>query len=142
VRTTRNRRTYKAILVATILGLFLGCALPVAGQMNTRAAAINKKIVGKWWSKSGRNYIEFLPNGDCSEGALFPNGEWHVERGKFWVREYAASVKDPPDEFFCLNGELALSGPNRLTRDLGMGGQVEEYHRVAKHAKAGPKKPQ
>ncbi|HYM74612.1 MAG TPA: hypothetical protein VE377_01430 [Candidatus Dormibacteraeota bacterium] len=129
-----------AFMVVSVL--LLASALPVAGETNQRTAAINKKVVGKWWSSDAKHYIEFLPNTDCSEGSLLPDGEWHVERGKLWVREYAASVKDPPDEFGCSSGELALTGPNTLTRDYGMGGRVEEYHRAVKHAEAVPKKPQ
>jgi len=87
-----------------------------------KIADINKKIVGKWSSSDGKNYIEFFANGSCSEGALFPDGKWHIEQGKLDVWEQG-------EDFRCLNGVLRLVGPDTLTRDYGMRGEPIRYYR-------------
>jgi hypothetical protein len=96
--------------------------MPLLGQTAKKIADINKKVIGKWWTSDGENYIEFLANGVCSEGALYPDGKWHVDEGKLEAWEKG-------EEFSCLNGALTLIGPNKLTRDYGMGGEVTKYYR-------------
>jgi len=106
-------------LAVLMVGLLV---LPLLGQTPQKIAAINKKVVGKWWSGDQKNYIQFLDNGVCSEGTLFPDGKWHVENGKLgaWVKG---------EDFSCVNGTLTQAGPNVLTRDYGMGGDAERFYR-------------
>jgi hypothetical protein len=125
--------------------LFFGCALAVAGEMSQseRSAALNKKVVGKWWSSDSKSYIEVFPNGDCTEGELYPDREpagnfsshltWHVYNGKFSMVQYDPSTENPPEEFTCGSGTLRLVSPNTMTRDWGAGFSHGFYHLPVKH---------
>ncbi|MGH9802978.1 MAG: hypothetical protein ACRD82_21635, partial [Blastocatellia bacterium] len=69
--------------------------VPLQGQTSQKISDINKKVVGKWWSSDRKNYIEFLQNGVCSEGAFY-DGTWHIEQGKL-------SAWERGKDFRCLN---------------------------------------
>ena len=106
-------------LTLVVIGLL---TVPLLGQTAQKLADINKKIVGKWMSIDGKSYIEFFANGSCSEGALYPDGKWHVDQGTLGAWQQG-------EEFYCGNGALTLIGPNTLTRDYGMGGEPERFYR-------------
>jgi hypothetical protein len=103
-------------LAATLL------SLPLLGQTAEKVAAINRKVIGKWWTSDKKEYLEFLGNGDCSEGALWADGKWHVEQGKL-------SAWEKGEEFICVGGALTFIAPDMLTRDYGMGGTPTRYYR-------------
>lgn len=96
--------------------------VPLLGQTPQKIAEINKKVIGKWWTSDGKNYIEVLANGVCSEGALWPDGKWHIERGQLGAWEKG-------EDFICLGGALSLIRPNVFTRDYGMGGEITKFYR-------------
>jgi len=98
--------------------------VPVLGQTAQKMADINKKVVGRWVTSEGKSYIEFLANGSCTNGELWPDGKWHVEESTLYVRESGG-------DFFCGSGSLELTGPNTLTRDYGMGGKPQIFRRAA-----------
>jgi hypothetical protein len=117
---------------ATLWMLLLVAPLvvPLWGQTSQKIANINKKVVGKWWSSDRKSYIEFLPNGVCSEGAFY-GGTWHIEQGKLGVWERG-------EDFICQSGVLTLIVPNILTRDHGMGGEPTRYYRGLQQPKPMP----
>jgi len=98
--------------------------VPVLGQTPQKIATINKKVVGKWVSADRKSYIEFRPDGSCSDGELWPDGKWHVDQSTLgaWQKGY---------DFSCGSGALTLIGANTLTRDYGMGGEPEKFYRGA-----------
>ena len=107
-----------------VLFLAVFLAVPLLGQSAQKLAAINKKIVGKWVSSDGTNYLEFRADGACSDGAFY-DSKWHIEEGKLFVWEKGES-------FMCdggPGGALTLIGPNVFTRDHGMGGDLVKYYR-------------
>jgi hypothetical protein len=109
--------------IMCILALVALLTAPLMGQKAQKIASINKKVVGKWVSADGKSYIEFRPDGSCSDGELGTDGRWQVDR----------NVLDAPwsqsDDFTCGSGGLTLIGPNTLTRDYGMGGEPEKFYR-------------
>jgi hypothetical protein len=117
----------------TLTVLLVGFVVtPLMGQTSAHKIAVtNKKVVGKWWSGDRKQFIEFLPNGVCSEGTLFPDGKWHIEKGKLWVWPKG-------NDFLCNSGALKLVGPNVLTRDYGMGGEPERYYRGLRNVPKNP----
>jgi hypothetical protein len=100
--------------------------LPLQGQTVHKVADINKKVVGKWISSDQKSYIEFLQNGSCTNGELFPDGKWHIEQNKLFVRESGG-------DFFCGSGSLTFTGTNTIERDFGMGGNPVVFHRRVAH---------
>ena len=107
-----------SLLVAGLLTMHL------LAQTPQKLAEINKKVVGKWASSDKKSYIEFLANGSCSVGELWPDGKWKVDQGTLGAWQQG-------DDFSCGNGALTLIGPNTLTRDYGMGGKPEVFYRLA-----------
>jgi hypothetical protein len=105
-----------SLLVAGLLSMHL------LAQTPQKLAEINKTVVGKWVSADKKSYIEFLANGSCSVGELWPDGKWKVDQGTLgaWQQGY---------DFSCGSGALTLIGPNTLTRDYGMGGEPEKFYR-------------
>lgn len=115
-KESMKRAQATLFLIALIVG-------PLLGQTAQKIADINKKVVGRWVTSDGKSYIEFLANGSCSNGELWPDGKWHVEEGTLYVRESGG-------DFFCGSGSLELTGPNTLTRDYGMGGKPQIFRRA------------
>ena len=113
----------KSQLILFVIGLL---AVPLLGQTTQKVADINKKVVGKWMSSNRQSYIEFFSSGSCTDGELYPDGKWHLEQNKLFVRESGG-------DFFCGSGSLTFTGPNTMTRDYGMGGDPVVYHRQAPH---------
>lgn len=113
-----------------ILILVILLVVPLRGQTPQKISDINKKVVGKWWSSDRKSYIEFLPNGVCSEGAFY-GGTWHIEQSKLWAWERGK-------DFICLSGALTLIAPNTLIRDHGMGGEPARYYRELQQPKPVP----
>jgi hypothetical protein len=106
--------------------LLLLCVItaPLLSQTAQKIASINKKVIGKWVSSDGKSYIEFRPDGSCSDGFPGTGRTWHVDQNVFgaWQRG---------DDFSCGSGALTLIGPNTLIRDYGMGGDPEKFYRGA-----------
>ena len=98
--------------------------LPIAAQSPQKLAEINQKVVGKWVSSDGKSYIEFRADRSCSAGALWPDGQWHIDQNTIGAWQQG-------NDFSCGSGALSLMEPNTLTRDYGMGGTPEVFHRVA-----------
>ena len=107
-----------SLLVAGFLTMHL------LAQTPQKLAEINKKVVGKWVSSDKKSYIEFLANGSCSVGGLWPDGKWKIDQGTLGAWQQG-------DDFSCGSGALTLIGPNTLTRDFGMGGDPEKFYRGA-----------
>lgn len=125
-----NRRwQVRKLLVTVLCATVLPVSLP--GQTAAKIAAINEKVVGKWWTSDKKEYLEFLPDGNCSEGTLWNDGQWHIEHGTLsaWAKG---------NDFSCTGGVLTLIAPNTLTRDYGMGGTPTKYYRNLKVPKAVP----
>lgn len=93
---------------------------PVHLESNPALATFLKRIHGKWWIRDRQKYLEFAEDGSCAEGSFY-GGTWHVERGRI-------SGIPRESQFNCSSGILSLVAPNRLTRDFGMGGDVETYY--------------
>jgi hypothetical protein len=110
----------RAQLTQLVIGLL---TLPLLGQTAQKTAAINKTVLGKWVSSDGKSYIQFLANGSCSDGELYPDGKWHVDQGTLYASQEG-------ETFFCGSGVLTLIRQDTLTRDYGMGGKPELFHRV------------
>lgn len=118
----------KDLFILASVTVFLFFAAPIHGQTSQKILDINKKVVGKWLSSDRKSYIEFLPDGVCSEGEFY-EGTWHVEEGKLGAWEKGK-------EFSCLSGILTLVAPNTLTRDIGMGGAMPtKYYRGVQQPK-------
>ena len=117
-KESMKRAQVKLLLIGLIVA-------PLFGQTAQKIADVNRKVVGKWVTSDGKSYIEFLANGSCSAGELWPDGKWHVERSQLGAWQQG-------EEFRCGDGALALTGPNALTRDYGMGGKPQVFHRLAK----------
>jgi hypothetical protein len=94
-----------------------------AAQSPEKLAAINEKVVGKWIAKDNKSYIVFFPDGACATGSKSNNGKWQIEKDKIGGWQVG-------NEFSCGSGALDLTGPNTITRDYGMGGTPEIFHRV------------
>jgi hypothetical protein len=109
---TINAATEKESMKRAYLTLFVIAliSVPVLAQTPQKLAEINKKVVGKWGTSDGKSYIEFLANGSCSVGELWPDGKWKVDQGTLGAWQQG-------DEFSCGSGALTLIGPNTLTRD-------------------------
>jgi hypothetical protein len=124
LRERKNGQNWGHLIKRLTFTMWLACLVtaPLLAQSPRKIAEINKKVVGKWWSGDKKQYIEFLPNRVCFEGALFPDGKWHIEKGKL-------SAGAQGDSFMCNSGVLTLVGPNKLTRDYGMGGAPQKYYR-------------
>jgi hypothetical protein len=105
------------------ISLFVLVVSPLSGQSAQKIADINKKVIGKWWSSDRKSYIKFLADGSCSNGELWPDGKWHLEQNTLDAWQQG-------EDFRCGSGALTLIGPNTLTRDYGMGGKPEIFHRV------------
>ena len=119
-------RRHFALFAAIILLLgiresALSQSKPVDTIPRQKIAEINKKVVGKWWCCDQKSYLEFFPDGACSEGAFY-DGTWHIEKAELWAWERGK-------EFICVSGALTLIAPNTLTRDIGMGGVITRYYR-------------
>src|ERR1035437_7403027 len=108
----------KPKLTLSIIGL-LTCSLLI-GQTPAKLASINKKVVGKWVTVDKKSYIEFLPDGSCSNENLWDDGKWHIESNKLGAWQDG-------DNFSCGGGALTLTGANTLIRDYGMGGKPDVY---------------
>ncbi len=117
-----------SMLAILFIGFFVA---PRVGQSPRKIANINKEVVGKWWSGDRKSFIEILPNGVCREGALYPDGEWHVHNSRLGVLQGG-------NHFYCIRGALTLIGANVLIRDYGMGVGSERYYRGLRNI---PKKP-
>lgn len=111
----------KILFILASVTVFLFFAEPVQGQTSKKIQDINKKVVGKWWCCDQKSYLEFLPNGACSEGTFY-EGKWHVEQASL-------SAWERGKEFYCISGALTLIAQNTLTRDIGMGGVITRYYR-------------
>ena len=114
-----------SLLVAGLLTMHL------LAQTPQQLAEINKKVVGKWVSSDKKSYIEFLANGSCSVGELWPDGKWKIDQGTLGAWQQG-------DDFSCGNGALTLIAPNSLTRDFGMGGEPEKFYRGSANVPKGP----
>lgn len=112
------KRAYLTLLAIALL------SVPALGQTPQKIANINRKIVGKWVSADKKSYIEFLANGSCADGELFPDGKWHVDQNTLGAWEQG-------EDFSCGSGDLTLISPNMLVRDYGMGGRPEKFYRGA-----------
>ena len=86
-------------------------------------AAIQPKIIGKWETKDKRRYIDFLPDGSCSQGVLWDDGIWHIDKGKLWAYPVG-------NDFSCKGGALTLANANLIVEDFGMGGVPFKYYRL------------
>jgi hypothetical protein len=91
-------------------------------QSPAKLAAINKKVVGKWISTDGKSFIEFFPDQSCEVGSLGRDGKWQTFKNVLGAWQVG-------DSFRCGSGALDLKGPNTMTRDYGMGGTPEAFHR-------------
>ena len=121
----------KTLVILASVMVFLFCVAPLRGQTSQKIQDINKKVVGKWWSSDRKSYIEFLPDGACSQGAFY-DGTWHVDEGKL-------SAWEQGKEFYCISGILTLIAPNTLTLDIGMGGAIpNRYYRGVQQPKPVP----
>ena len=118
---TEKESMKRVQLTLLVIGLL---TLPLLGQTAKKIATINKRVAGKWVSNDGKSYIEFLANGSCSTGELYPDGKWHVDQGTLYASQEG-------ETFFCGSGALTLIRPNTLTRDYGMGGKPDIFHREA-----------
>ena len=105
-----------SLLVAGLLTMRL------LAQTPQKLAEINTRVVGKWVSADKKSYIEFLANGSCSVGELWPDGKWKVD-------QLTLGAWEKGDDFSCGNGALTLTGANTLIRDNGMGGEPEKFYR-------------
>ena len=116
------------VLLALVCGRATGQVSPkVQAQTDKHIAAIQPKVIGKWQTKDKKKYIEFLPDGTCSQGSLWDDGVWHIDKGKLWA--YPEGT-----DFTCTGGALGLMSPNVIVCDYGMGGEVEKYYKlVTKH---------
>ena len=113
------------ILLTYMSGYAMGRMTQQEAEAKSKAhiAAIQPKIIGKWQTKDKKKYIEFSADGSCSEGSLWDDGKWHVDKGKLWAYPEG-------HQFSCNSGALDLTGQNVIVRDYGMGGDVERYYRV------------
>jgi hypothetical protein len=124
-RHVETRREFmKRARMPLLLLLLCVLTVPLLSQTAQETASISKEVVGKWISADGKSYIEFRPDGSCSDGELWADGKWHVDSSTLFVRESGG-------EFFCGSGSLTLIGPNTVTRDYGMGGDPEKFYRGA-----------
>jgi hypothetical protein len=108
------------------------CALieSSSAQSPEKLASINKRVTGKWVSSDGHSYIQFFPDQSCEVGSLRPDGKWHVDKNTLSAWEKGTS-------FRCGDGALDLTGVNTMTRDYGMGGKPEVFHRTPSQVKHG-----
>lgn len=109
------------------LALFCVTVCPLTGfssfaQSPAKLAAISKKVVGKWVSTDGKSYIEFFPDQTCEAGSLGPSGKWQTFKSVLAAWQVG-------DSFRCGSGVLDLKGLNTMTRDYGMGGDPDVFHR-------------
>ena len=77
--SSRNAEGLPMKKAVSMLALFCLIALPLIGQTAQKIASINKKVVGKWVSANGKSYIEFRPDGSCTDGSLWADGKWHIQ---------------------------------------------------------------
>jgi len=110
------------VCCAAVLSIAAFAESSASAQSAEKLAAINKKVVGKWVSTDGKSYIAFFPDLSCETGSLWPDKKWHVDKGKLEMWQVGNS-------FRCGDGALDLKGPNTMTRDYGMGGEPDVFHR-------------
>jgi len=116
--------TAKQLCLAALCGcVFLS---PILGQTSQKVAAINKKVIGRWFAAARKEYIEFFPDGSCVDATLSAGGTWQMERDKLEAWEQG-------NDFRCGSGALTLVAPNVFTRDYGMGGTPERFYREAQN---------
>jgi hypothetical protein len=84
---------------------------------------LKMQLAGKWVSVDRKSYIDFNKDGSCLNGEFWADGNWHLERSTLLIRKSGG-------DFFCGSGSLTLIGPDTVTRDYGMGGEPEVFHRA------------
>jgi len=121
------------LIVVTLAICSALCMAPqtLKAQSAQKLAEINAKIVGRWFTADRKSYIEFYPNGKCETGRLQNDGQW-----KTWQETLSGWPQG--DNFSCGNGILALDGPNKLSQDFGMGGEVTLFYRGAANVSKTP----
>lgn len=91
-----------------------------------RALFLSQQIAGKWWTADQKEYLEFLPDGECSFGR-FSGSAWQVNQGN-------VELPETRDGFWCHGGSfstayLMLNDTKTLTSSYGMQDDPVKYYR-------------